>query len=839
MTATDALRLEGVTKTFGAVTALREVSFDVSRGEIHALVGENGAGKSTLMDIAAGSVCPDRGRVEIGGHVLTRGSARAAESLGLVVVYQNPALINELTVLENLLLATPPEQRPGRGEQAAWARAQLERVALDVVLRERVIELSPGQRQLLEIAKALSQQPTVLVLDEPTESLGAADVKRLMDLTRELASQGTGIVYISHRIAEVRRIAHRITALRDGVITGSAPADAIDDDAIVEMIVGRSMAALFPAKSRVDDPAPTLVVEGLSGVGFHDVSLTVRRGDVVGLAGIEGNGQREFLRALAGLGPADKGRVTLHGQLLDLRSPQRAAAAGIRLTPADRLAEGLFPALTVRENIASGSLGAFSRGGFIRSGEERAAITGQMEATLVKAGSPESGVLTLSGGNQQKVMFAKAALADPQAVLCDDPTRGVDVGARSEIYGLLRHMSEAGHPVIVLSADAAELAGLCDTVAVFSRGVIVETLNGNLTEDAITGAALRATRGDTAHGACPGGEQDAPAPAGRRLRSRLLRSDSSPSAVLLILTVLVALLAAAQQPTLLSGPNVSLLLYGVAALAFIALGQQIVLLTGGIDLSVGPTAGLQVVVMSYVLAQGTTGSLIAGLLLSLAVTVLIGLVNGALIALGGISAIITTLGTYIALQGVSLLLRPEVGGLIDSGFIQTVSTAVGSVPVVFIVAVAAALSAEFVSRRTRFGYALRAVGPGRSAAERIGVRVRLTLVVAYMLCSVFTLLGAILLAAQIGTGDASAGLNYTLSSISAVVLGGASIFGGRGSFLGALTGALLLGLIANATTFLGLDQAWQYWVPGGIILLAAAVSARLRSTGIHKTRQTT
>jgi ribose transport system ATP-binding protein len=828
----DALRLHEVTKAFGAVTALSDVSFDVAAGEVHALVGENGAGKSTLMGIAAGSIAADAGWVEIGGQRLGRASARGAEHLGLAVVYQSPALVGDLLVRENLLLAMPPALRPTGADRTAWVGRQLERVGLAVDPRARVAELAPGQRQLLELAKALALDPKVLVLDEPTESLGAEEVERLFTLVRELAARGTALVYISHRVAEVRRIADRITALRDGRITGTAPAAELDDADIVKLIVGRSLSALFPAKrAHGSDAPPTLVVERLSAAGFTDVSLTVGRGEIVGLAGVEGNGQRELLRALAGLGGATAGRVELEGRRIDVRSARRAAASGVRYIPSDRFAEGLFTALSVRENIASGRLRAFARAGLVRSALERAGVAAGIAATAVKTASPESGVLALSGGNQQKVVFAKTMVAEPDVVLCDEPTRGVDVGARSEIYDLLRTMGNAGHPVIVLSADTAELAGLCDRVVVFSRGAIAKTLAGaEVTEDAITGAALLATRTVTPEPATDG-SSERELVASRGGLGRLGRSDSLPSAVLLAVALVLALITNGHQAAFLGELNISLLLYGVAALAFIAMGQQIVMLTGGLDLSVGPVAGLLVVVMSYVIAEGKGGgALVLGLMLTLAVALAAGALNGALVAFANIPAIIATLAAYVAIQGVSLLLRSQVGGSIDAGFVDTLQTSVGAVPVAFLVAAAVALLAEGVSRRTRLGYALRAAGPGRVAAERMGVRVRLTILSAYVLCAAFTFLGALLLAAQIGTGDATQGVSYTLSSISAVVLGGASIYGARGSFVSAFCGALLLGLIANATTFLGLDQAWQYWLPGGIILLAAALSARLRSS---------
>ncbi|GAA4556985.1 ATP-binding cassette domain-containing protein [Pseudonocardia xishanensis] len=809
-----ALELRGVCKTYGPVTALQEVDLTVLAGEVHALVGENGAGKSTLIGIAAGSVRPDSGEVSIGGRLLPHATPAAARSLGVAVVYQNPALVEDLTVAENLLLAAPAGRRARRIDARTRVRAALDRVGLKLDPRVRVAELGPAPRQLLEIAKALDADPRVLILDEPTESLTADEVERLFALIRGLTPTGTAVVYISHRIAEVRRVADRITTLRDGRIRGTSDAEGIDDNAVVQMIVGRSLTAVFPDRTAAPGPQALTVAE-LGGAGFTDVTVAVREGEILGLAGVEGNGQREFLRALAGLGPATTGTISLGGRPVQPDSPGAAAAAGIGFVPADRLREGVAGALSVRENLAAGVLSRFASGGIVRRARELTAVRREMAATSIKAASPESGILTLSGGNQQKVVLGRVLLTEPSLLLCDEPTRGVDVGARAEIYGLLRDRADTGRPVVVLSADAAELAGLCDRVAVFSRGRVEQVLEGNdLTEDRITGVAVRATG---RHAAAP------TSGAGSR-RGLLGRMDAIAAPVLLVLAAVVAAATAVAVPAFLGPMNVELLLYAVAVLTFVALGQLVVLLTGGIDLAVGPLVGLLVVVMSFVLAQGS--GLLGGILIALAVAAGVGLVNGLLVAVWGLPPIVATLAVSIAATGTALLLRPQTGGSIDAGLAEAVQAAVGGVPVAFVAVVVLALTADVVLRRTRAGSALRAVGPGRTAATRIGVRSSVVLVGAYVGCAVCTLLGAFLLAAQIGVGDPTQGGSATLTSISAVIIAGAAVSGGRGSFTATLCGALLLAVITNATSFLGLGQYWQFWLPGAVILLAVAVSTR-------------
>jgi ribose transport system ATP-binding protein len=378
--------------------------------------------------------------------------------------------------------------------------------------------------------------------------------------------------------------------------------------------------------------------------------------------------------------------------------------------------------------------------------------------------------------------------------------------------------------MVVLSSDALELQGLCDRVLVFSRGRVVRSLAGDeVTEANITGAAITAT------GEHHGGERRAHDRAGLR---RFASGDYAPGVILALLVVLVALYTNAHNPSFLNERSVSGMLLLMSALAFIAFGQLCVLLTGGVDLSVGPSAGLTVVVLSFFIGQGASGGdVVLGLVVVLAIAVAVGLVNGLLIRRAGIAPVLATLATYIALQGVSLLLRPQPEGSLSTVFTGDVTWQFGAIPVAFVVAVVLAVVGDAMLKRRAAGLELRAVGSNEERARRMGARVHLTVIGAYVACSLLTMVGGLMLASQIGIGDANAGRSYTLTSIAAVVLGGASIYGGRGSFIGALLGAMLLQEVSSATPFLGLEQAWQYWLPGALILGAAALYTTVRRTG--------
>ncbi|MXG91181.1 ATP-binding cassette domain-containing protein [Nocardioides flavescens] len=819
-----ALRLHGVSKSYAGNPAVTDVHLEVLPAEVHALVGENGAGKSTLMGIAAGSLAADTGTVEIAGQELTSASPALAHELGLAVVYQHPAILDDLTVLENLLLAVPSARRTDPVK--AWARAQLDRVGLDVDLSARASELRTAERQLLEIGKAVALQPKVLVLDEPTESLTQDQVERVFALVAELTAAGTAVIYISHRIAEVRRVADRITTLRNGIIRGTAATGTLTDDDIVEMVVGRALEAVFPPK-HPDQGDVGLRVTGLSGAGFRDVDLVCRRGRIVGLAGVEGNGQREVIRALAGLGSVSAGEVVLQGEPLTVSTPGHVARRGVRFIPDDRTSEGLFADLSVRENMTVTHLPALARAGVVSTSREREAVAVGTAGTSIRAASDEVEVRTLSGGNQQKVIFARAMMTEPTLLLCDEPTRGVDVGARREIYQMLRELADDGASVVVLSSDAAELAGLCDDVTVLSAGRVAAQLHDDeVTEQAITGAALRSvhSRHDDA---------DAPvAPEKKRSRGRdpltwARRSDGAPGLLLLALAVVLAIVTTSRTPTFLGELNVQGLLVATTALGFVALGQLTVVMTGGIDLSAGPVLGLTIIVLSFTATDGGTVGVVTGALIALAVAAGVGLLNAGMVVLGGLPPIVATLATFVAVQGLTLLLRSTPGGLMDPTLLGLPYHAIGPVPIIFIVLVVVAVLAERLLRGAG-GRALRATGSHRIAAERLGVRSGRATAAAYVLSSLGAGLAGIVVAGQIGIGDPTQGVSYTLTGITAVVLAGASVYGGRGSYPGVLAGALLLAMLSNASSFLGLDQAWQYWLPGGLMLVATAIAFRAR-----------
>ncbi len=445
-------------------------------------------------------------------------------------------------------------------------------------------------------------------------------------------------------------------------------------------------------------------------------------------------------------------------------------------------------------------------------------------ALAVKTPGLEAPILSLSGGNQQKVVMSRALLSEPGLIIADEPTQGVDVGARFEIYRILRDVSEQGTPVIVNSSDAVELEGLCDKVIVLSRGQVVKTLTGaDVTEEHIVAAAVKAET--------HGGESASAQKAAAKNKGILhfLQSDNAPAVPLAIVTVLLALFVQSQNANFLSVYNIYNILLLATALGFIALGQTVALLMGGIDLSVGPLAGFLVVVASFFINDDKSAVvMVAGFALMVLGALVTGTINGVLIRFANFTPIAATLAMYIAIQGCSFLLRDNPDGYISYAVTDWINWQWGPFPVAFLVLVAVALGLEFVLRKRKAGWRLRAVGSDQESSRRIGIRIDRTFISGYIACSMLTALGAVMLMTQIGVGDPRQGINYTLSSITAVVLGGTSLTGGRGTFIGTVLGAVLLTEVLNAVTFLGLSQTYQYLFQGLLIVTAALIYSGVR-----------
>lgn len=464
------VELENITKSFAGIHALSDVNFSLEAGEVHSLVGENGAGKSTLMRILGGEMRPDQGTVSINGEAVRLTGPIDAIRRGISIIHQEMALAPDLSVAENIFLGELPA-RISWSELRRKARELIGRLGFDIPPGAQVSELSVAHQQVVEIAKALSRDARVIVFDEPTAVLSMGDAQRLLEIIRNLRDEGVGIVYISHRLDEIFAISDRVSVLKDGRNVDVVTPDTATVDELIRMMVGRPLSQLFGEKPETEIGDVVLKVKDLdlpNGVG--GVSFELRKGEVVGLGGLVGSGRTEVVRAIFGADPVKSGTIEVHGEPFRPRSPKQAVARGVNLVPEDRKGQGVVLDMEISKNMTMARTAPLTTMGFFRAARERKVVAGLIESLRVKLGHPSDPVSSLSGGNQQKIVLAKWFHSGGDVVILDEPTRGVDVGAKTEIYSLIHRMAAEGKAVLIISSEHAELFGLCDRVLVMGEG---------------------------------------------------------------------------------------------------------------------------------------------------------------------------------------------------------------------------------------------------------------------------------------------------------------------------------------------------------------------------------
>jgi len=480
-------------KRYPGVTALDGVSIDVRGGEVHAVAGENGAGKSTLMHVLAGATMPNEGVLRIDGEEVHFRSPRDAQARGIRMIHQELNLALDMTVAENILLGAEPS-RAGvvdRRAMHARARAVLDRLGEQrLSTAARVGDLSLAARQMTEIAKAVAAAARVVIMDEPTAILAQGETDALFRVIEQLRAGGVAVVYVSHRFDDIFRIADRVTVLRDGGLVDSRPLAALTRDELVRLMIGRGLAAGYPRPTEAPGE-DMLILDRVSSGPVRDASLSVRGGEIVSVVGLVGAGRTELARAVFGAAPLTAGRMTLGGAPYEPRSPGDAIRRGLALLPEDRKRQGLVLVAAIRENVSLPSLPSLSRSGVVDRRRERDAVARWTDALSVRTPSVETEVRQLSGGNQQKVVLARWMLANARVLLFDEPTRGIDVGAKAEIYALMRRLADDGAALLVVSSDLPEALGMADRVAVMREGWIVAVLaRGEATPERVAALML-------------------------------------------------------------------------------------------------------------------------------------------------------------------------------------------------------------------------------------------------------------------------------------------------------------------------------------------------------------
>ena len=820
------LRLSQIHKSFGGVLALRAVDLEVRAGEVLGLIGENGAGKSTLVNIATGVFSPDSGEIRLDGKLLRFSNPRQAAAEGIAVVHQEADFFAELSVAENMLLA----HGLVRGStgliswQGTYGKASQEISAMgeSFDVRQRAGELPIARRMVAEIAAAISERARILFLDEPTSSLTLKEIENLFRQIRRLRDSGVGIVYVSHRLEEILEICDRVTILRDGELVETLPVANLTMDRMVNSIVGRELSEVF-CKRPVPIGAIRLQVEGASSDNgsFREVSFEVRAGEIVGLYGFVGAGRSELAQALFGLRPCAAGKISIDGLSVSIQSPRQAVEAGLAYLPEDRLVQGIFRGHSVRTNASVTVLPSLSRWGWVSEGQEKSMTAEVMESMQVRAASAEQPIGTLSGGNQQKVVFGRWLATHPKIILLDEPTRGVDVGARAEIHRLICDLAESGVGILLISSDLPEVLAMSDRVITLSEGRLTGTFNPRIdSPETVAAAAVpRANSGEKAGSAKV---------SGRAVPWVHLREISLVGFILL-LSVITAFLKPREFATLTNFYDV---LASTALPAIMAQGAMLVISAGGIDISVGSMMGL-VGALSAMAANAGLPPLLC-LLVALGLGAACGLINGGISLLGRIHPIIVTLAGISIYRGIMQVVTGgrEIEQLPVSYRALADGYLFGIPKLVFYLLLITFLAHLFI-RYTLSGRKVLALGNSESASRLLGLsKNRLTLLV-FGLGGLLTGLASVLHAAYYGKIQSNTGEGMELRAIAAAVIGGTSISGGRGSALGVLPGAFLVSLLYNILILTGASSYWQNIFVGALILVAMIVDVtfdKLRGT---------
>jgi ribose transport system ATP-binding protein len=819
------LEMRDIRKSFGATRAVQGVSFECCAGEVHALVGENGAGKSTLLKILAGVYRADGGEIFMDGKSVQIHSPRQAQALGIAVMYQEFNLIPPLPVSANILLGREPVGMAGmvdRNKMDRDCRALAKSLGITIDPQTATERLRPAQQQLVEILKALSFGGRIVVMDEPTAALAPSEVDGLLDIVRLLKAEGHGVIFVSHRLREVGDIADRITVLKDGRKVSTLSAAEANPEKIVSLMVGRPLQALFPERRKPAAKRALLRVKQLGGRVFHGIDLELNEGEVVGLFGLEGHGQRELARALGGWERYQTGSLELAGEEVRIHHPKDAIHSGISFVCDDRKVEGLVLEHSVRSNISLPVLRDLSKLGFVDRKQERARAAELIRLLSVKLADSAQPVGELSGGNQQKVAIGRALVSKPKVLILHEPTRGVDVGAKVEIYRLIGDLAEKGAAILVVSSDLLEIIGLSDRVLTIRDGHITKEIAGkDATEETIMWAAVHQEEAS-------GVAEEPKKPADQQAKKRRSLPQTAMAFFVLIGLILITSIF---SPSFRTVRNFSNLIEQTLPLGIAALGQTFVIMTAGIDLSAGSAISFVVAILSYVMAGtlGVTGSIV----LVFFVGVAVGLINGLAVTKLRLSPLIVTLAMLSILQGLALQLRPAPGGQVPDAFMDALTGQLGPVAMPLVLWVIFATLGIYLLQFTRFGAHLYAVGGQERCAYLSGVNTDRVKIGAYVVSGISAAAAGIYLAARIGSGDPLVGQAYTLDSITAVVVGGTSLYGGRGSAVNTIVGAFIVGLLSNALNQLGVTSFYQYIFKGILLILAVFIYSRGR-TGVAR-----
>ena len=830
------LEVRDVAKRFGAVIALKSATLNLVRGEIHALMGANGAGKSTLVKIVTGVHPADAGTIMVNGATRVFRSPAEARRAGIVSVYQDPALVPDLTIGQNMRLADVP---------LAEVQSYFGELGIDDLDPNALVRDIPYPvLRLIDLARALASNPTLLVLDEITAALPANLTERVFAVMRSWRERGNSVIFISHRMAEVGALCDRATVLRDGVTVGVIDTAPGSGERIVSLMLGMDPTKVSPSESaqrqiRIDDDGlAALEVRDLCyGHMLKNVSFSLRAGEILGVAALEGQGQQELFDCIAGVTRNDGGEIAVHGQKLKLHHPGDAIAAGLVLVPANRL-QALLPQRSIHENVALPLVRDPSHWGLINARTERQRVSNAVKRLQIDTRA-ESQLRRLSGGNQQKVVIARWIATGFQTLLCFDPTRGIDIGTKHQIYRLLREMADAGLSVLLFTSELPEIALVCDRTIVLFGGEIVGGMPASEADEETLlraahglevaparGADQRASVRSSGTGAITESADNsslsvrAPNKSGLadKIWGAVVRYPALFGMPVLLIVFLMATVAI--HPRFDSFDAQSLAMAALP-LACAAAAQAIVVISGGIDLSIGSVMAVANVLAARTMNEASFSESLWLALAILAAGAAIGAANGLLVIVSRVPDVIVTLTSGFIWGGVALLILEKPGGgapleFANLGTGSLITEWLSNSLVLLVVSVALVW---IPVRMSRTGLRIYATGSDKIAAFRSGVNVEVARLLAYVLGGLFSAIGGLGLTMTTGIGSPHAGVLYTLSGLAAVVIGGVSLTGGRGGVVGPVIAAFVLTLIPADLIFLNIDPNFGQVIQGTLIVL--------------------
>ena len=824
------LQLNNLSKAFPGVKALQSIDFALYPGEVHVLAGENGAGKSTLTKCILGVYPPDQGRIIFQGEEVHFRNTADAISHGIGAVYQELTMIPHLDAARNIYFGKEPTYgiSPVINTKKMYADARKIMEGLhceDLDLHVPVKDLSVARQQMIEIAKALTLNPRVIIFDEPTTSLTSTETEFLFERIRKLKEQGIAILFISHKMNEIRRIGDKITILRDGRLISCDRMSSLTEEEIIRRMIGRDLGHIQAGERKVHDSVPLMKVTDLcdkKGKVNH-CSLELYGGEIVGLAGMVGSGRTELARLIYGVDEASSGEILYHGESFSRTSPVQMVRRGMGLLPEDRKHEGLALLAPVHWNILASSLKKHFPAFFMT--EKRSGQISEEYINRLDIDTPGSGriVEELSGGNQQKVVLAKWLSADTDLLIFDEPTKGIDIGAKQEIYRLLRLLADRGKSILVISSEMEELMRVCDRLYCLKDGRITGSLEREaFSQETIGRMILAGGEGDPEEGLPDKSTSEGSSEPGHR--GRKILSSLPPAFYMNLILIIFFSLRASHY---LSFSNLTNILTQSAALLVLACGQSLIVLIQGTDLSLGTLVSFLGVLWVFLLNCGLP--MLPAILITLVCGAFCGFLNGLIVARGRIPVFIVTLGTQNIFKSLALLVCGSQTLYFNSPVFRLMAKN-GLLGFTYItwISVGCFLFTIFLINKTIFGMRVRGIGGNPQGVVYSGAGIDMNRIMVFLFAGIMAAVSALILCCRIESGNPVAGSGMEFNSIAAVLLGGVSMREGKGRVEGIFFGVLLIQILKSGLTQIGMSSVYQNATIGIVVLIAIMIDAALK-----------